>query len=377
VYLDIIGFMDNADAPYKIPSGLKRYPYRKEENLYAWDSSDELIIGHMGQIPDLKGKRILILNDSFGALSCALEGLDVTTYTDSYVGAKALEVFSQNRLKALPRLQDLSGLYDFALIHMPKNMSFFEDLLCHLSGHLHSESKIICGYMMKYHNKTSFDLLNQYVGETSTSLARKKARLIFADFQKAQVPSPYPLSVRIEAFDHPFIHHSNLFSREKLDIGTRFLLEHLPQGNYKTILDLGCANGVVGIAAKLQNPAARIIFSDESNMAIQSARANYENYFPQSDTEARFLWINCYENQEAESVDLVLCNPPFHQGNALGDFTAWQMFTDSYRTLTAGGVLRVIGNSHLRYPSALKKIFGNTDIIATNEKFTIVDAYKN
>lgn len=355
---------------------LKRYPQRKNELLQAWDSADELILQHLNEVELLLGlreKRILILNDHFGALSCSLQDFNITTYTDSFVSSRAIELNSGGHIKTLSQLGDLTGIYDYVLIQIPKNMSFFEDMLCHLSGHLNANSKIICGYMVKYQTKASFDLLSRIIGETSTSLAQKKARLIFAKFQRAEIASPYPLQVPIESFEFPFIHHSNLFSREKLDIGTRFLLEHLPQGNYQTLLDLGCANGVIGIAAKRLNPSAKIIFSDESRMAIQSAEANYARYFRD---QAEFHWIHSYEDQAPASLDLVICNPPFHQGNAMGDFIAWQMFKDSHHALSKGGVLRVIGNSHLLYPSTLKKLFGNSEIVAKNQKFTIVDAIK-
>lgn len=283
------------------------------------------------------------------------------------------------------------------MIRIPKNLSFFEDLLCQITPHLHAQSKVICGAMVKHLAKGAFDLLNQYIGPTTTSLAQKKARLVFADFradfpanlqsdfQKKPISSPYPIQLKIALadddqntplhFDLPFVNHSNLFSREKLDIGTRFFLDHLPQGNFKTILDLGCANGIIGIAAKKLNPSAKIIFSDESSMAIQSAETNYRNYFPEDSPE--LCWTNCYENQTPQSLDLVLCNPPFHQGTTLGDFIAWQMFKDAHHALTNGGTLRVIGNSHLHYPAALKKIFGNSQVISKNAKFTITEAVKN
>lgn len=351
---------------------IKRYPVRKNDLLQGWDSADELILQHMKQL-DLAGKRILIINDHFGALSCGLEGLDCTTYTDSFVSMMGIRNNSNQRIRPINNLKALSGEYDYVLIQIPKNMSFFEDILCHLTQHLHAQSKVICGSMVKHLAPTSFDLLNKYIGKTSTSLAQKKARLVFADFELAKVQSPYPLSIKIESFENPFINHSNLFSRDKLDIGTRFFLDHIPRGPFKSILDLGCANGIIGIKAKMTNPDARIYFSDDSAMAIESAKTNYENNFKD---EASYFWTNCFEGQPKNSLDLVLCNPPFHQGNTIGDFIAWQMFQDAYDALKVGGTLRVIGNSHLGYQMKLKKLFGNSNIIATNSKFIICDAKK-
>lgn len=354
-------------------NSLKRYPVRKNDLLQAWDSADELILQHLENL-DLKQKRILIINDSFGAVSFALSEWDITAYTDSFVSYMGTRINTEEKIIPLNDLGQLTGKYDFVLLKIPKNMSFMEDILARLTHHLHSESQIICGAMVKHLPTTSFDLLGKYIGETSTSLAQKKARLIFAKFQKSPERSPYPQSIQVESFEKPFINHSNLFSREKLDIGTRFFLEHIPKGQFTNILDLGCANGIIGIKAKMLNKNATIFFSDESAMAIQSAQDNYQDRF---NDVAEYFWTNCFEGQPKGTMDLVLCNPPFHQGNTVGDFIAWQMFQDSYNVLKPGGTLRIIGNSHLGYQHKLKKLFGNFKIVATNNKFMICEATKN
>ncbi len=353
-------------------SELKRYPVLKNDPLQAWDSADELILQHMKDL-ELSEKRILIINDHFGALSTALSAYDITSYSDSYVAQMGIQQNSAGKIHPIHLLQELNGFYDYVLIQIPKNMSYFEDILCHLTPHLQENSQLICTSMIKHLSPASFDLLNKYIGKTTTSLAQKKARLVFASFEMTPVSSPYPITLKVEGFEKAFSNNSNLFSRDKLDIGTRFFLEHIPTGDFKTILDLGCANGIVGISAKKKNSAAKIIFSDESHMAIESAKTNYKNNF---DDVADFVWTNCFENQPKDSLDLVLCNPPFHQGNTIGDFIAWQMFQDAYESLKTGGMIRVIGNSHLGYQVKLKKLFGNSKIIATNNKFIICDARK-
>jgi len=77
---------------------------------------------------------------------------------------------------------------------------------------------------------------------------------------------------------------------------------------------------------------------------------------------------------EPESADLILCNPPFHQQNTIGDQIAVSLFKQSRRVLRKGGELWVIGNRHLNYHSYLDRLFGAHSIIASNSKFIIVKA---
>ncbi len=344
---------------------LKRYPILVKDPLQAFDSADELILGKLGS----QGKRVLVLNDGFGALASELIDRELTSYTDSFVAAKAAQLNTHGKIICLNDLEKLKGPFDTVLIKIPKSSSFFEDQLCHIGRCITAETRIICGSMVKHLSKSSFDLLEKYIGPTTTSLAKKKARLIFAKFDRAQVDSPWPQKIKLDGFSNEFIHHSNVFSRERLDIGARFFLEHIPKGTFKSILDLGCGNGVVGVRAHELNPTAQIIFSDDSAMAIKSARSNFPH-------NGEFHWTNCYEDGAPNSLDLVLCNPPFHQQHTVGDFIAWQMFLDAKKVLRTGAQLRVIGNSHLGYQQKLKKIFGNSRIVATNDKFMIVDAFK-
>ncbi len=360
--------------PFEDFSTIRRYPHN--ETLKAWDAADELVLEELATYKDILDRKILILNDSFGALSIALGKSAPLTYTDSYVSSKGMSLNAEG-LKVIHDLSDVRAEFDLVIVKIPKSLSFFEDILATLNQCLAPQTPVIFSSMVKYMVKGQFDLIQEYLGETRTSLAKKKARLIFCEKREktqAKKENPYPKSIFIEEMKREFLNHSNLFSRHKLDIGTRFFLEHIPCGDFKSIVDLGCANGIVGIKAKLNNPHALITFTDDSYMAIKSAQHNYDSH--SFADRAQFLWTNCFETGEANSQDLVLCNPPFHQNQTVGTHIAFQMFKDAKRALRKGGFIRVIGNSHLGYQHTLKKIFGNSKIVAQNKKFLIIDAFR-
>lgn len=357
---------------------LVRYPQRAGEKLQAWDAADEYLLAQIPHL-QLENKRILILNDHFGALSKGLLAFQPLCYTDSFVASQAIALNTDHQVQQLHALEQIEGVFDFVFMQIPKNLSFFEDQITRLTHHLHQDSLVLCGFMTKYFTASNYQILEKYIGTPRPQLAVKKAKIVMASFEKSKAQLLWPKQVELDGQSISYTHHSNLFSREKLDIGTRFLLEHLDKfassHSAQAVLDLGCANGILGIELKKKMPAAHLHFSDDSMMAILSAKTNWQKHFPAQ--EASFHWTNCFEKGEASSLDLVLCNPPFHQGHAMGDHISEQMFSDAKRCLKKSGQLVVVGNSHLGYQMKLKKIFGNSQIKASNNKFMIVVAQKN
>lgn len=370
--------MEKLTLPSQEILSLSRYPIRKNETLMPFDAADELVLSHFDEF-EKSAKNTLVIEDNFGALSLGLREFSKEIFTDSYVSSKGiLQNAEANKISPPTILNDLQNIdqeYDYVVIKLPKNMSYFEDLLMTIARVCPMGTKVICAAMIKHLPTSAFTLLEKYIGPVTTSLAKKKARLLFSTISKTpqELESPYPMQVEMSGFSEKFSNHSNVFSREKIDQGSRFFLEHIPKNGYKNILDLGCGNGIIGIKAKMKNPESHIHFADESFMAIKSAKENYQKYFHD---EAFFHWTNCIENGEKNFFDLVLCNPPFHQNNTVGDFIAWQMFNDAAKVLKKGGQLRVIGNRHLGYHTKLARLFSKVEIVDGNKKFVIVDAFK-
>lgn len=372
----------------ELPQGsfqLRRLPQRKHELLRAWDAADEYLLQHFsGSENPQSDANVVILNDSFGALAVALHDFRPTAIADSFLSQQAtrenlaLNGFSQDSVRLLDSLTLPEQGIDYLLIKIPKTLALLEYQLHRLRPLLKSTTKIIAAGMIKMLPPTAWKLLERLIGPTAPSLAVKKARLIFAELDTALVlpANPYPVCYRLENSDWRICNHANVFSRDSLDIGTRFLLQHLPQNQaFREYIDLGCGNGVVGLMLAKQNPQASICFVDESFMAIASARENFQSVFA-GQRQARFIAGDCLNGFAENSADCIVCNPPFHQQHAVGDQIALQMFQQAYRVLRKGGELRIIGNRHLNYHLSLKKLFGNWETVAGNAKFVIVSAIK-
>lgn len=371
-----------------VPQGnfsLQRLPLHHPACLRAWDAADEYLLNELADNhwPETHDT-VLIINDSFGALTTALAQFKPYALSDSYLSQQATRLNLRANGQAADQAILLNSLQlpptplDLVIIKVTKTLALLEDLLHRLRPLLHPATKIIVAGMLKHLPSSVWSTLERLVGSTRTSLAQKKAKLIFVSVNPSLKPptNPYPLIYSLEHTPFTLLNHANVFSHAQLDIGTRFFLQHLPSiTNAKHIVDLGCGNGVVGLIAATKHPAATLYFIDESFMAVASAQHNFQQAFSTT-RHAEFIVADTLENVAPKSMDLILCNPPFHQQQTIGDHLAQKMFQQSFDCLVPQGELWVIGNRHLGYPTHLKKLFGNCQLIANNPKFVIVKAQR-
>jgi 16S rRNA (guanine1207-N2)-methyltransferase len=380
-----------ANTQLSVPQGtfeLVRNPV--SEKLQAWEAADEYLLKHINEKKLLtEQSKILIVNDSFGALSITVANYKPIMVTDSFLAQQAtLSNLSNNNLledsvsfcHGLDNdLTELKITFDLVLIKIPKSLALLEHQLRAIKTSIGSETQIVAAGMSRSIHKKTLKLFEKTIGPTTTSLAWKKSRLIFAtpDQSIALTTTPDQDKFVIET-DRKFTltSYSNVFSRDHLDEGTHLLLDNMHISDQtKNIADLGCGNGVVGIIAASLNAKATLLFVDESFMAVESAKENFKTAFGDN-RQAAFKVTDCLQGVEDESMDLVLNNPPFHQQNAISDATAWQMFMDARRVLKTHGEFYVVGNRHLGYHKKLKKVFGNCEVVKSNEKFVVLKTIK-
>ena len=371
-----------------VPQGefeLRRRP--DDPNLQAWDAADELLLNHLDEGRVLLGPdRVLIVNDAFGALAVALAPHDVFSWSDSYLAQQALRDnlrangYADDRVRSNHDIGFPPVQVDCVLLKIPKTQALLEHQLYGLRALLHHETRVVAAGMARHIHRSTLEAFETILGPSTSTRAVKKSRLVLVerDHSLNQGQSPYPTEYQLVADrEYRIVNHASLFSRDRLDAGSRLLLEHMPADErYRRIADLGCGNGVLGLVAASLNPRASMLFCDESYMAVASARENFRAAFGKR-REAEFRVDDCLQQTPGDSLDLVLINPPFHQQHQVGDAIAWQMLKDARRCLVNGGELRMVGNRHLAYHAKLKKLFGNCSVIASDRKFAVLSAIRN
>lgn len=362
---------------------LIRQPEQVDEPLQAFDAADEYLLKHLASLNLPSTAHILLLNDSFGALAASLAGhFQLTSSSDSYLGWQALQAnlarngLPSDGLNFVPASQLANGPFDCVLIRVPKTLALLEEQLIRLQGQIAPGTLVLAAAMLKHLPRAAGELLEHYIGPMQALLAVKKARLLCATaVTKQAFISPYPSCYSLEQPAISLSNHANLFCREGLDIGTRAFLPHLPRSlSPLRVADLGCGNGVLGISYALSNPQAELTLVDESFMAVQSAAENWQAAL--GERAASIRAGDGLAEQAEESLDLVLCNPPFHQQQVVGDFLAWRMFVQAKAALVRGGELWIVGNRHLGYHGKLKKLFRGVEQVAATPKFVILKATK-
>lgn len=360
-------------------------PASTRDALPTPDAADAYALHHLTETGvDLSA--VVVLGDRTGALANAIPGS--TLITDSFLTHESvrarLSAAHPPAVRVLTTQDEPPARIDVLVVRVPKSLAVLEDQLHRLAPRLRAESVVLgTGKVTEIHTST-LKLFEQLVGPTRTSPAARKARLIFSEPDPALVrpenpwPYRYPLPVDNSlglVSGREVTNHAGVFCADRLDIGTRFLLENLPRRRGRgpeDVVDLGCGNGVLGLAAALDNPQARLTFLDESFQAVASARDTYTANVPASRSPAEFRAADALEGMPPGSADLVLNNPPFHSHRATTDEAAWRMFTGARRVLRPGGELWVVGNRHLGYHGKLRRVFGNCDTVAGNPKFVIL-----
>lgn len=366
---------------------ISRVPYAQKETLQAFDQADLLVLNHLHKEGLLHATcRVLVVNEAFGAITCALTkslqflaGPMPTLWSDSHMAWLGLQYNAQ--ANSLPvahfvAAQDTpEGPFDVVILRLPKSHALLRDQLQRMLPQLVPGALIIMPVMVKHMDNSVYQLLESVLGGLSSSLAHKKARLVFA-IKPAQAleqdPKPEQTCWQIPMLGLSLQHFSGVFGRTKLDAGAQALLDQFPLGPYNKVIDLGCGNGIQAIVAAKKWPQCQVIGVDESYMSVASATINANNNGVAAQCE--FRAGDCLTAMAEQSADLILCNPPFHQERVMGDQVAMRMFAQSARVLTKEGELWVVGNRHLGYHAKLKRWFQRVEQVGNHPKFIVLKA---
>jgi 16S rRNA (guanine1207-N2)-methyltransferase len=166
-----------------------------------------------------------------------------------------------------------------------------------------------------------------------------------------------------------------LFGWNKVDAGSALLIEQLKElsplpNPFKTCVDLGCGYGYLTIAAAsldICNSINHWTLTDNNAAALQLAQHNLQH----NQLNGEVIAADAGKSIRAKA-DLVLCNPPFHQGFGIdGDLT--DKFLQSAKHLLAPqGIALFVVNQFIPLERKAAPLFSQIKVIIDNGSFKVI-----
>jgi len=176
--------------------------------------------------------------------------------------------------------------------------------------------------------------------------------------------------LRGKPFD--FMTASGVFSKDRVDLGTRILVESMVLPENGCLLDVGCGYGAVGIAAAVFNPNLHVAMVDVNIRAVRLARRNAKlNHV--WNTEIRHGHL--YEAVEDVVFDCVVSNPPVSAGMK----TVEAIIAQAPEHMASRATLQAVVKSKIcgkRLLSFFEDAFGNVDVLARGSGYRVLISQK-
>lgn len=354
--------------------GLRRRPDVEAPELRAWDAADRYLLDTAAPWLRESPAAVVVVDDTHGALSLgalALGAQRVRVHQDSLIARYALAANAAGAgataIEQHPLEQVMTPDAPLALLRLPRSLDRLDAVARLLAAHAHPDAVLIAGNMLKHMTPAQNEVLRASFERVDVSLARGKARLLTARGSRHLAPVE---PARGYDPDHELhiVALPGVFAGASLDIGTRAMLD-APEGlpAYATAIDLACGSGVLAAFLARRAPGARVIASDVSAVAVQSAALTAAA----NGVAVEAVLDDGLSQQPDASADLVVLNPPFHVGAAVHTGIALRLFAEAGRVLRPGGQLWTVWNSHLAYAPALERAVGPTRQAARTPKFTV------
>lgn len=349
---------------------LNRYPKTEDKTLRAWSSAEILALDY---IKNYDHQKIHLFNDRFGTWNSILNKKKViTVWTYASQKKAILQNLSANNLSTdvvLKTPLENVGTVELALVKIPKSLELFELFLHQIHKQSIEQTEVVCCFMTKYFSKACLKIASNYFEHIEQSQAWKKARLLVL---KSPIKNPYQTTKKLLNFvdwkGYQLQQYLGVFSANKVDLGTQFLLENLiVQAHEEVVLDVACGNGIISYEVLLQNKNAHITLVDDFNLAIASSKRNIPNL------KANFICTDVIEGVDKGQFDLILSNPPFHFEYENNIEITHALFRKISELLKKNGRFVMVANLHLNYKIQLEKLFKIVRIVAKSSKFIIYE----
>ncbi len=162
-----------------------------------------------------------------------------------------------------------------------------------------------------------------------------------------------------------------VFADSKLDEGTRLLIDALQVRPGDTALDIGCGAGFIGLHIARQATQGHVTMVDASlaTVAVAQRRVAASDL-----TNITVLPSDGAQAVLQERFDLVVTNPPFHQGGIQTTAIAERFIREAAQVLRPHGRFYLVANRFLKYEPTLRAHFKELHEVGGNTRYKVLQA---
>jgi 16S rRNA (guanine1207-N2)-methyltransferase len=162
-----------------------------------------------------------------------------------------------------------------------------------------------------------------------------------------------------------------MFSHDRIDAASRLLADNLPPAIKGRVADFGAGWGYLSSEVLKRN--AGITALDLHEADFESLEAARENLAPLAgDVPLGFHWRDLLQEPVARQYDLIVMNPPFHQGRAAEPTIGQGMIRAASAAMNPGGRLLMVANRGLPYEPTLAATFAVTGETCRDDRFKVL-----
>ena len=170
--------------------------------------------------------------------------------------------------------------------------------------------------------------------------------------------------ITIGGTERDWVSYPGVFAKGGLDDGTRLIMSALAtQTAPGSVLDFGCGTGIIAAHVRMQFPSARIEMADWDALALLSASHNV----PDAGTHA----VAALADLGASAFDLIVSNPPIHDGKSEDYTVLGQLIAQSPARLTPKGQLVLVVQRRVPVAEWLSAAFTKVEKAAEDTRFCV------
>ncbi len=278
--------------------------------------------------------------------------------------------------------------FDLVLSHLPRRRAVQQELIRGAAWALHPGGRFYFVASKRVGVKGAIAYARELFGRCGV-VRQKKGYHVALAVKPADLQLPPPTDgyvtrvVTLDGVETTLTGKPGVFAWDRLDAGTAALVGAMEIDARDRVLDLGCGTGLAGLAAArhavLPSPkgegggggSGQVTLIDADVRAVESARRTLE---ANGIANAETLLSDCGSAILDRRFDVVVTNPPFHQGLGVDYEVARQFVRDAARVLDVGGRLFLVANRFLRYGDLIRETFGNVATAYADGRYHVLTA---